>query len=78
MATLLTLQFVRSPKYADKKSASRSRLARYFLLAITVGSLQYILERGHEDDWFESKVITTLTLTSFFGFIFFYLERTYL
>jgi DHA2 family multidrug resistance protein len=54
-----------------RKICKRCRLARIFLLAITVGSLQYILERGHEDDWFESKVITTLTLTSFFGFIFF-------
>jgi DHA2 family multidrug resistance protein len=53
-------------------------LAWDFLLAITVGSLQYILERGHEDDWFESKVILTLTIVSFFGFILFlWRELTY-
>ena len=44
------------------RNLQASRLARYFLLAITVGSLQYILERGHEDDWFESKVITTFNI----------------
>lgn len=78
VATLLTLQFVRSPKYAEKKSASDVDWLGIFLLAITVGSLQYILERGHEDDWFESKVILTLTLISFFGLIFFiWRELTY-
>ena len=71
VAALLTLQFVRSPKYSDKKSVSEVDWLGIFLLAITVGSLQYILERGHEDDWFESKVILTLTIVSFFGFIFF-------
>ena len=78
VATLLTLQFVRSPKYSEKKSASDVDWLGIFLLAITVGSLQYILERGHEDDWFESKVILTLTLISFFGLIFFiWRELTY-
>ena len=78
VATLLTLQFVRSPKYAEKKSASDVDWLGIFLLAITVGSLQYILERGHEDDWFESKAILTLTVISFFGFIFFiWRELTY-
>ncbi len=78
VATLLTLQFVRSPKYSEKKSASDVDWLGIFLLAITVGSLQYILERGHEDDWFESKVILSLTLISFFGLIFFiWRELTY-
>lgn len=78
VATLLTLQFVRSPKYSEKKSASDVDWLGIFLLAITVGSLQYILERGHEDDWFESKVILTLTLISFFGLIIFiWRELTY-
>lgn len=61
-----------------KKSASDVDWLGIFLLAITVGSLQYILERGHEDDWFESKVILTLTLISFFGLIIFiWRELTY-
>ena len=42
-----------------------------FLLSITVGSLQYILEKGHEDDWFESSLILLLTVTSIFGLFFF-------
>jgi MFS transporter, DHA2 family, multidrug resistance protein len=71
IATLLTLQFVRSPKYAEKKAASEVDWLGIGLLAISVGSLQYVLERGQEDDWFTSPVITSLAVTSLFGFFFF-------
>ncbi|HRB55908.1 MAG TPA: DHA2 family efflux MFS transporter permease subunit, partial [Ferruginibacter sp.] len=70
-ATLLTLQFVKSPKYSEKKSIKRVDWMGIFLLSITVGSLQYILEKGHEDDWFESSLILLLTVTSIFGLFFF-------
>lgn len=71
VATILTLQFVRSPQYAQKKSASEIDWLGIFLLVITVGSLQFILERGHEDDWFASKLIISLTLVAIFGLFFF-------
>ncbi|MEP6684033.1 MAG: MFS transporter, partial [Parafilimonas sp.] len=32
-----------------------------------VGSLQYILEKGQEDDWFNSKLIIALTVSAFLG-----------
>ncbi len=71
IATLLTLQFVRSPKYAEKKSVREVDWLGIALLAISVGSLQYVLERGQEDDWFSSKTITILAITAFFGLFFF-------
>ena len=71
IATLLTLQFVRSPKYAEKKSVSEVDWAGIGFLATAVGSLQYVLERGQEDDWFNSTTITTLAVVSFFSFFFF-------
>lgn len=71
IATLLTLQFVRSPKYAEKKAAKDIDWAGIGLLAISVGSLQYVLERGQEDDWFSSPVITSLMVTAVLGFFFF-------
>jgi MFS transporter, DHA2 family, multidrug resistance protein len=52
IATLLTLQFVRSPKYAEKTSASEIDWLGIGLLAVFVGSLQYVLEKGHDEDWF--------------------------
>src|SRR6188474_1009289 len=41
-ATLLTLQFVRSPKYGEKKSASEIDWFGIIFLAVGVGSLQYV------------------------------------
>src|ERR1700755_202960 len=55
-ATLLTLQFVRSPKVAEKRPVSQVDWLGIFLLTAAVGSLQYILEKGQEDDWFNSKL----------------------
>jgi DHA2 family multidrug resistance protein len=78
IATLLTLQFVRSPKYAEKKAARDVDWLGMGLLAVSVGSLQYVLERGQEDDWFTSSTILALTLVAIFGFFFFiWRELTY-
>lgn len=71
IATLLTLQFVRSPKYAEKKAANEIDWWGIAFLAIAVGSLQYVLERGQEDDWFNDTAITILTVMSVLGFFFF-------
>src|SRR6201996_2819706 len=68
IATVLTLMFVRSPKYGEKKSVSEVDWLGIGLLAASVGSLQYVLERGQEDDWFHSTAITTLAVTAVFGF----------
>lgn len=78
VATLLTLQFVRSPKYAAKKSRKEIDWLGIALLAITVGSLQYVLEKGQDDDWFNSGVIMLLSVTALFGLFFFiWRELTY-
>ncbi|MFB6454276.1 DHA2 family efflux MFS transporter permease subunit [Chitinophaga sp. Hz27] len=78
IATLLTLQFVRSPKYGEKKSASEIDFLGIGLLAATVGSLQYVLERGQEDDWFNDPMITILAVTSALSLFFFiWRELTY-
>lgn len=70
-AALLTIIFVRSPKYGEKSALGDVDWIGIALLAIAVGSLQYVLEKGQDDDWFNSKTILTLTITSFFGFFFF-------
>jgi DHA2 family multidrug resistance protein len=71
IAAALVFQFVRSPKYSEKKSAKDIDYLGIILLTVFVGSLQYVLERGHEDDWFESTTIVILTVTSILGFFFF-------
>ena len=77
-ATLLTLQFVRSPKYSEKTSRKHIDFLGIALLAVAVGSLQYVLEKGHDDDWFNDNTIITLTVTAILGFFFFiWRELTY-
>ncbi|MBS1654220.1 MAG: DHA2 family efflux MFS transporter permease subunit, partial [Bacteroidetes bacterium] len=78
IATLLTLQFVRSPKYAEKSAASDIDWLGIGLLAVFVGSLQFVLEKGHDEDWFSSSLIIFFTSTAALGaFFFIWREITY-
>jgi len=71
IAALLTLQFVKSPKYAEKSLAKDIDWIGIGLLAAFVGSLQYILEKGHEEDWFSSSTIVVLSVITVMGAFFF-------
>ncbi|HNP20374.1 MAG TPA: DHA2 family efflux MFS transporter permease subunit [Fulvivirga sp.] len=71
LATILTLIFVKSPKYGEKLKASQVDWMGIILLATFIGSLQYVLEHGQQDDWFADPIITTLSVMSVFGFILF-------
>ena len=71
IACLLTLQYVRSPQYGKKSALADIDWLGIGLLAIAVGSLQYVLEKGQEDDWFNSSTIIWLSITSFLGLYFF-------
>lgn len=78
IATILTLQYVKSPKYSEKTSRKDIDWAGIALLALAVGSLQYVLERGQEEDWFNEPSITVLTTVTVLGFFFFiWRELTY-
>ncbi|PUZ24649.1 MFS transporter [Chitinophaga costaii] len=74
MAALLALQYVRSPQYEQKRSASQVDWWGIVFLAIGISSLQYVLEKGQEDDWFNSAVIVTLCVMAVF-FLFFFVWR---
>jgi MFS transporter, DHA2 family, multidrug resistance protein len=71
IATLLTLAFVRSPKYSEKSAAKDVDWLGIILLAVSVGSLQYVLEKGHDEDWLNSNIIIGFTLAAVFGTFFF-------
>ncbi len=71
IAALLTLQFVRSPRYSEKSKIRDVDWLGIALLAIAVGSLQYVLEKGHDEDWFNSGVIILFSVTAVFGLFFF-------
>lgn len=71
IATLLTLMFVKSPKYGNKLKASQVDWWGIFYLASFVGSLQFVLEHGQQDDWFNDNLITALSVESLFGLLLF-------
>jgi DHA2 family multidrug resistance protein len=76
IAALLTLQFVRSPKYGEKSATRDIDWLGIGLLTITVGSLQYVLEKGQDDDWFNSATIVLLSVFAVFGLFFFIWRET--
>ena len=78
IATILALTFVRSPKYGEKLKSNQVDWLGIFLLTAFIGSLQYVLEHGQQDDWFNNKTIILLTTITVFGLVLFiWRELTY-
>ena len=63
---LLVRHFVEDPPYLKRLKAAGVKLdyIGIALLAIGVGALQILLDKGQEDDWFGSNFITTLVIVS--------------
>ncbi|OYU84909.1 MAG: MFS transporter [Flavobacterium sp. BFFFF2] len=78
VATLLTLTYVRSPKYGEKRSAKEVDWWGIVLLAAGIGSLQYVLEHGQQDDWFNDTAIVALSVVSMLsGYLFIWRQWVY-
>jgi len=64
LSLFLTSRIVEDPPYVQeqvKKTQSgglRLDLIGFALLGLTFGSLEFVLDKGQEDDWFGSKIIT--------------------
>ncbi len=68
LATILTLVYIaKKPGEGTRKSQIKIDYLGILLLAVGVGSLQYVLEKGQSDDWFESQTIVMLTITAVGG-----------
>ncbi|NTV45100.1 MAG: DHA2 family efflux MFS transporter permease subunit [Chlorobiales bacterium] len=61
-AASLSYLFIKEP--IDKRHITKIDWAGIAFLAIGVGSLQFILERGEAKDWFETSYITYFTITA--------------
>ena len=71
IATLLTLSFVKSPKYGTKLKANQVDWWGIVFLASFIGSLQFVLEHGQQDEWFDNNLIVLLSVVSLFGLLLF-------
>jgi MFS transporter, DHA2 family, multidrug resistance protein len=71
IATVLTLFYVKSPKYGNKLKASQVDWWGILFLTAFIGCLQFVLEHGQQDDWFDSKTIIITSIISGFGLLLF-------
>src|ERR1700674_5634876 len=62
----LVRRFVEDPPYLARLKAAGVKLdyIGIALLALGIGALQVLLDKGQEDDWFGSRFITTLVVVS--------------
>jgi MFS family permease len=70
IATILAFLFVeRREGEGEKKKAMTIDYTGIALLAVGIGSLQYVLERGEAEDWFASNNVRVLAVTATIGLI---------
>ena len=70
IAMLLTLEYIRGRR--DKTMANQSiDWLGIFLLTVSVGSLQIVLERGESEDWFNTTYIIVLSFVALLGLVLF-------
>ena len=62
LALALTLSFINDSRYQEK--AEKVDFLGLALLAVGIGTLQTMLERGERLDWFQSKQVITLAVVS--------------
>src|SRR5436190_341268 len=62
LALALTLSFINDSRYQEK--AEKVDFLGLALLAVGIGTLQTMLERGERLSWFESREVTTLAVIS--------------
>lgn len=78
IATFLTITYVKSPKYGEKLKANQVDWWGIVFLMAFIGSLQFVLEHGQQDDWFDDNLIVFLSVLSIVGLLaFIWRELTY-
>jgi DHA2 family multidrug resistance protein len=79
LSLILTSRIVQDPPYLKKmrKKVGSVDGIGLGLLALTIGALQIMLDKGQEDDWFSSHVILTCAVLAVVGLVaFLYRELT--
>jgi len=66
-AAFMVWTYVRDAEHQERASTIDG--TGILLLALCVGSLQWMLERGERFDWFDSRFVTALALTSVVSFV---------
>src|ERR1700736_1707989 len=75
LSLFLTSRIVEDPPYVKKQVAISQKggikldFLGFGLLGLTFGSLEFVLDKGQEDDWFSSGFITFFVVTMVIAFI---------
>ncbi|HEU0118704.1 MAG TPA: DHA2 family efflux MFS transporter permease subunit, partial [Alphaproteobacteria bacterium] len=69
MAFFLVGRLVQDPPHAKAKGAKHIDVVGLSLVALALGTMQVVLDKGQEDDWFASNFIVVMTLISVAAFI---------
>ena len=72
LSLLLTSRLIQDPPYFKRRKLSETRIDYTGLgfVALGLGTLQVILDKGQRDDWFESNFIVALTVVSAASLVF--------
>ena len=66
---LLVQSLVKDPGPQRERGAPSVDWLGFAFVALSLGALQIVLDRGQDDDWFGSPLITTLAVTSAVAFV---------
>ena len=75
LSLFLTSRIVEDPPYVKKQVAESQKggikldFLGFGLLALTFGSLEFVLDKGQEDDWFSSHLIAFFTVAMVVAFV---------
>ena len=70
LASILTILFIdRKVGEGEKKDQITIDYLGIMLLVLGIGALQYVLEKGESEDWFESRQIITISILAFIGIV---------
>src|SRR5215218_1328435 len=67
IAAIMVATYVRDAAHQER--ADTVDVTGFLLLALCVGSLQFMLEKGERYDWFDSRLVTGLAITSAVSFV---------
>jgi DHA2 family multidrug resistance protein len=72
LSLLLTSRLIQDPPYLKRRKLSETRIdyIGLGLVALGLGTLQVVLDKGQREDWFESHFILALTVISAVSLIF--------
>jgi DHA2 family multidrug resistance protein len=67
IAAIMVMTYIHDAEHQER--AEKIDVLGFVLLATCVGSLQFMLEKGERYDWFDSRLVTGLLITSVVSFL---------